>query len=111
MFRSRASRHGHELTWALDIEDVLQTLAFIGGKKWTSMLIKRVYFGNWLRDYSQAVDVGSLKGANAATIRILVGCEDSGGHHPNSFGNKSNKHNRSGFCPPCRLAMRRPSSK
>ena len=36
------------------------------------MLIKRTYFGNWLRDYSQAVDVGSLKGANAATIRILV---------------------------------------
>lgn len=37
------------------------------------MLIKRTYFGNWLRDYSQAVDVGSLKGVNAATIRILVG--------------------------------------
>lgn len=36
------------------------------------MLIKRTYFGNWLRDYSQAVDVGSLKGVNAATIRILV---------------------------------------
>jgi hypothetical protein len=37
------------------------------------MLVKRTYFGNWLRDYSQAVDVGSLKGVNAATIRILVG--------------------------------------
>ena len=36
------------------------------------MLIKRTYFGNWLRDYSQAVDVGSLKGVNAPTIRILV---------------------------------------
>jgi hypothetical protein len=36
------------------------------------MMIKRVYFGNWLRDYSQAVDVGSLKGVNAPTIRILV---------------------------------------
>jgi hypothetical protein len=35
-------------------------------------MISRVYFGNWLRDYSQAVDVGSLKGVNAATIRILV---------------------------------------
>jgi hypothetical protein len=51
---------------------MLTTIAFLNGKKWTSMLIKRVYFGNWLRDYSQAVDVGSLKGANAATIRILV---------------------------------------
>ncbi|KAF7558338.1 hypothetical protein G7046_g5816 [Stylonectria norvegica] len=58
-------RHG-------DIEDMLSGIAFLHGKKWTSMLIKRVYFGNWLRDYSQAVDVGSLKGVNAATIRILV---------------------------------------
>jgi uncharacterized membrane protein YbaN (DUF454 family) len=51
---------------------MLTTVAFLNGKKWTSMLIKRTYFGNWLRDYSQAVDVGSLKGVNAATIRILV---------------------------------------
>ncbi|KAG7137430.1 hypothetical protein HYQ46_008538 [Verticillium longisporum] len=58
-------RHG-------DIEDMLETIAYLNGKKWTSLLISRVYFGNWLRDYSQAVDVGSLKGVNAATIRILV---------------------------------------
>ncbi|KAG9501185.1 hypothetical protein J7337_006869 [Fusarium musae] len=58
-------RHG-------DIEDMLETIAFLHGKKWTSMLIKRTYFGNWLRDYSQAVDIGSLKGVNAETIRILV---------------------------------------
>ncbi|KAL7821380.1 heterokaryon incompatibility Het-C [Trichoderma aethiopicum] len=58
-------RHG-------DIEDMLSGIAFLHGKKWTSMLIKRTYFGNWLRDYSQAVDVGSLKGVNAPTIRILV---------------------------------------
>ncbi|ERT00180.1 hypothetical protein HMPREF1624_03549 [Sporothrix schenckii ATCC 58251] len=58
-------RHG-------DIEDMLKTLAFLHGKKWTTMLVQRTYFGNWLRDYSQAVDVGSLKGVNAATIRILV---------------------------------------
>jgi hypothetical protein len=31
-------RHG-------DIEDVLKTVAFIKGHKWTSMMIKRVYFG------------------------------------------------------------------
>lgn len=58
-------RHG-------DIEDLLKTLAFIKGKKWTTLMVSRVYFGNWLRDYSQAVDVGALKGVNAATIRILV---------------------------------------
>ncbi|KAF2401462.1 heterokaryon incompatibility Het-C [Trichodelitschia bisporula] len=58
-------RHG-------DIEDLLATVAFLRGHKWTSKLIKRVYFGNWLRDYSQAVDVGTLKGVQADTIRVLV---------------------------------------
>jgi hypothetical protein len=36
------------------------------------MMVKRVYFGNWLRDYSQAMDVGSLKQAQAESVRILV---------------------------------------
>ncbi|KAF3930451.1 hypothetical protein ABW20_dc0106554 [Dactylellina cionopaga] len=58
-------RHG-------DIEDILKTLLFLKGGKWTSKQIKRVYFGNWLRDYSQALDVGTLKGAPAGTIRVLV---------------------------------------
>ncbi|GAB7361707.1 hypothetical protein MBLNU230_g1754t1 [Neophaeotheca triangularis] len=58
-------RHG-------DIEDMLKTVACIKGHKWTTMMIKRVYFGNWLRDYSQAVDVGTLKGVQADTIRVLV---------------------------------------
>ncbi len=56
----------------LDIEDMLRTVAFLKGHQWTTMMIKRVYFGNWLRDYSQAIDVGSLKGVSAPTIRILV---------------------------------------
>lgn len=46
-------RHG-------DIEDTLLTLLMTrasGGKKFSKMDVKRVYFGNWLRDYSQAVDV------------------------------------------------------
>jgi len=58
-------RHG-------DLEDLLMTVAFLRGKKWTSMMVKRAYFGNWLRDYSQAVDVGTLKGVPADTIRVLV---------------------------------------
>ena len=58
-------RHG-------DIEDMLKTIAFLKGHKWTSMMVKRVYFGNWLRDYSQAMDVGTLKGIQSGTIRILV---------------------------------------
>ncbi|KAL9027794.1 MAG: hypothetical protein Q9196_003742 [Gyalolechia fulgens] len=51
---------------------MLKTIAFIQGHKWTSMMVKRVYFGNWLRDYSQAVDVGTLKGIQSGTLRILV---------------------------------------
>ncbi|KAL4801129.1 heterokaryon incompatibility protein Het-C-domain-containing protein [Aspergillus venezuelensis] len=58
-------RHG-------DIEDMLKTIAFIKGHKWTSNMVKRVYFGNWLRDYSQAMDVGTLKSLPADTIRVLV---------------------------------------
>lgn len=58
-------RHG-------DIEDTLKTIAFIKGKKWTTMMIKRVYFGNWLRDYSQAVDVATISKVQGSTIRILV---------------------------------------
>ncbi|ERF70549.1 hypothetical protein EPUS_07970 [Endocarpon pusillum Z07020] len=61
----RNFRHG-------DIEDALKLVACIKGHKWTSMMIKRVYFGNWLRDYSQAMDTGTLSKAQPETIRILV---------------------------------------
>ncbi|KAF8649338.1 hypothetical protein AX16_005873 [Volvariella volvacea WC 439] len=61
----RAFRHG-------DIEDTLSDLikksasgALVGliskGTKFNGLDIKRVYFGNWLRDYSQAVDISILK--------------------------------------------------
>ena len=46
-------RHG-------DIEDVLLKLTFAraaGGKKFNDINVARVYFGNWLRDYSQAIDM------------------------------------------------------
>jgi Heterokaryon incompatibility protein Het-C len=61
-------RHG-------DIEDTLLTLLIsraAGGKKFSKMDVKRVYFGNWLRDYSQAVDVGTVKYVSAEAIRLLV---------------------------------------
>ncbi|KAF2264542.1 Het-C-domain-containing protein [Lojkania enalia] len=58
-------RHG-------DIEDMLATVACLRGHKWNSMMIKRVYFGNWLRDYSQAVDTATLQRVQAETIRVLV---------------------------------------
>ncbi|KAJ5558118.1 Heterokaryon incompatibility Het-C [Penicillium sp. DV-2018c] len=61
-------RHG-------DIEDALLTLCLArvaGGKKFGKLDVKRVYFGNWLRDYSQAVDVGTVKYVSAEAIRILI---------------------------------------
>lgn len=42
------------------------------GKKFDAMMVKRVYFGNWLRDYSQAIDVGALKYVEAGTVRIIL---------------------------------------
>ena len=35
-------------------------------------MINKVYFGNGLRDYSQAVGIGTSKGIQSGTIRILV---------------------------------------
>ncbi|MCJ1253615.1 hypothetical protein MMC24_001427 [Lignoscripta atroalba] len=43
-----------------------------GGKKFTKLDVKRVYFGNWLRDYSQAVDVGTVKYVSAEAIRLIL---------------------------------------
>ncbi|KAF9525082.1 heterokaryon incompatibility protein Het-C-domain-containing protein [Crepidotus variabilis] len=71
----RAFRHG-------DIEDVLADLIKKGGSgfalaniitksKFNGLDIKRVYFGNWLRDYSQAVDIASLKKIQIQTILNL----------------------------------------
>lgn len=61
-------RHG-------DIEDTLLTLFLArvaGGRQFSKLDVKRVYFGNWLRDYSQAVDVGTVKYVSAEAIRILI---------------------------------------
>lgn len=61
-------RHG-------DIEDTLLTILMAkvaGGKKFSNLNVQRVYFGNWLRDYSQAVDVGTVKHVPAEAIRIIL---------------------------------------
>ncbi|EJC98232.1 Het-C-domain-containing protein [Fomitiporia mediterranea MF3/22] len=67
----RAFRHG-------DIEDVLAEIAkksgagimgaLAGRSKFGGLDIKRIYFGNWLRDYSQAVDIAGLKKLPLQTI-------------------------------------------
>ncbi|KAG6024129.1 hypothetical protein E4U41_001845 [Claviceps citrina] len=61
-------RHG-------DIEDALLTLAMAQAmkhKKFSKIMVSRVYFGNWLRDYSQAIDVGTVKAVSAEAIRLLL---------------------------------------
>jgi hypothetical protein len=44
----------------------------LNGKKFNKLQVSRVYFGNWLRDYSQAVDVGTVKSVSAEAIRLLL---------------------------------------
>ncbi|TQV96274.1 NIMA-interacting protein TinC [Cordyceps javanica] len=61
-------RHG-------DIEDALLSIAMaraFNGKKFSKLMVSRVYFGNWLRDYSQAIDVGTVKAVSAEAIRLLL---------------------------------------
>ncbi|KAI1464041.1 Het-C-domain-containing protein [Daldinia caldariorum] len=61
-------RHG-------DIEDTLLSILMaqaVGGKKFNKLMVSRVYFGNWLRDYSQAIDVGTVKAVSAEAIRLLL---------------------------------------
>ena len=61
-------RHG-------DIEDTLLQLFLArvaGGRKFSKMDVKRVYFGNWLRDYSQAIDVGAVKYVSAEAVRLIL---------------------------------------
>jgi len=61
-----------------DIEDTLLGLLITksgglgGGRKFSKLDVKRVYFGNWLRDYSQAVDVGTVKSVSAEAIRLIL---------------------------------------
>ncbi|GAA5960765.1 hypothetical protein JCM3765_007326 [Sporobolomyces pararoseus] len=67
----KAFRHG-------DIEDIIAELikksgGFLGrGSKFGGLDIKRIYFGNWLRDYSQAMDIAGLSKLSKQTILNLV---------------------------------------
>ncbi|GMK57922.1 hypothetical protein CspeluHIS016_0407560 [Cutaneotrichosporon spelunceum] len=68
----KAFRHG-------DIEDVMANMykaigtGFLSrGTKFSGLDLKRVYFGNWLRDYSQAVDVASLSKVPLQTVLNVV---------------------------------------
>lgn len=68
----KAFRHG-------DIEDILAEMAKkMGGgllgrnSKFGGLDVKRVYFGNFLRDYSQAMDIAALEKLSKQTILNIV---------------------------------------
>ncbi|KAF5009237.1 hypothetical protein FDECE_4530 [Fusarium decemcellulare] len=58
-----------------DIGDVLKLLpvSFLTNYGFTDMDILRVYFGNWLRDYSQVIDIMPLGKAKEPTLRAITG--------------------------------------
>lgn len=43
-----------------------------GGSKFSKSDVKKVYFGNWLRDYSQAMDISGLSKLSADTLVLVV---------------------------------------
>ncbi|KAL0951712.1 hypothetical protein HGRIS_008387 [Hohenbuehelia grisea] len=43
-----------------------------GGAKFNKSDIKKVYFGNWLRDYSQAMDIAGLSKLTSDTLVLVV---------------------------------------
>ncbi|KIY69371.1 Het-C-domain-containing protein [Cylindrobasidium torrendii FP15055 ss-10] len=43
-----------------------------GGNKFSREDVKRVYFGNWLRDYSQCMDIAGLSKLSADTLVLVV---------------------------------------
>ena len=62
-----AWRHG-------DIVGVLHDLpvSFLTGYRFTKLERMQVYFGNWLRDYSQLIDITPLTKAAEPVLRAVV---------------------------------------
>ncbi|KAH9858257.1 heterokaryon incompatibility protein Het-C-domain-containing protein [Lenzites betulinus] len=53
-------------------QSVLGAATGSSGSKFTKEDVKRVYFGNWLRDYSQAMDIAGLSKLSADTLVLIV---------------------------------------
>ncbi|KAI0815377.1 heterokaryon incompatibility protein Het-C-domain-containing protein [Irpex lacteus] len=56
----------------LGFAQALLTSGSGGGSKFAHADVKRVYFGNWLRDYSQAMDIAGLSKLSGDTIVLIV---------------------------------------
>ncbi|KAF8575733.1 heterokaryon incompatibility Het-C [Ramaria rubella] len=76
----KAYRHGDIAEVLLDLVKHVGGGSFVrytfsvllGRNKFSKMDMQRVYFGNWLRDYSQAMDIAGLKELTAQTIIMVV---------------------------------------
>ncbi|KAI1274425.1 heterokaryon incompatibility Het-C [Xylaria sp. FL0933] len=66
-FKGYVWRHG-------DICEVLQYLpsSFITQHRFTQLERKQIYFGNWLRDFSQVIDTTLLEAVNESILRAIV---------------------------------------
>ncbi|KAI0457301.1 heterokaryon incompatibility Het-C [Xylaria acuta] len=66
-FKGYVWRHG-------DIGEVLQFLpsSFITNHRFTQLERKQIYFGNWLRDFSQVVDTTLLENVDESILRAIV---------------------------------------
>lgn len=66
-FKGYVWRHG-------DICEVLQFLpsSFITSHRFTQLERKQIYFGNWLRDFSQVIDTTLLENVDEAILRAIV---------------------------------------
>lgn len=66
-FKEFVWRHG-------DISEVLRFLpsSFISGVAFTQLERRQIYFGNWLRDFSQVIDVACLGSIPEPVLRAVV---------------------------------------
>lgn len=66
-FKGYVWRHG-------DICEVLQFLpsSFITNHRFTQLERKQIYFGNWLRDFSQVIDTTLLESLDESILRAIV---------------------------------------
>ncbi|KAI1170564.1 heterokaryon incompatibility Het-C [Nemania sp. FL0916] len=66
-FKGYVWRHG-------DICDILQFLpsSFLTNHRFTQLERKQIYFGNWLRDFSQVIDTTLLENVDEAILRAIV---------------------------------------
>ncbi|OLL25255.1 hypothetical protein NEOLI_000831 [Neolecta irregularis DAH-3] len=71
--KQKAFRHGNIGDIVADLIMRPASGLFSKNTKFSGLMVKQIYFGNWLRDYSQIVDIGTLgRGIKLGALRVLV---------------------------------------